>query len=110
MPPDLLSDAELVRRTSQVVAAHCRLEPLDAAQLPSLIASVATRLRTPQPQVEQEIPRPNLRSGSKAHSSAQDRRPRPVVPPLPSPALTGTNVVYLSAFIRQRIGAAKPRS
>jgi hypothetical protein len=107
MSPDPLSDAEFVRRTSQVVAARCRLEPMDAAQLPSLIASVAMCLRAREPGVEQEISPPNLRSGSKAHRRAVDKAD---VPPRPSPRLLGTNVVYLSAFVRQRIGAAKPRS
>ena len=73
MRPDLLSDAELVRQTSQLVAARCRSQPMDAAELPSLIKSVATALR-----------------------------------PQHAPASPSRNVVYLSEFIKQRKGAAKP--
>jgi predicted transcriptional regulator len=45
MSSNLLSDAELVKRTSRLVAAHCRSLRMDTNGLPHLIASVAAGLR-----------------------------------------------------------------
>ena len=103
------SDAELVRQTSQLVAAHCRSLPLDATELPGLIASVNRSLRAQNLAQEASVASPKSRSGSKARVSAAKERPRAVAAPQHAPTLSSTNVVYLSDFIRQRIGGAKPK-
>jgi hypothetical protein len=100
MSPDLLSEAELVRLTSRLVAAHCRSQPMDATDLPGLIASVSRSLRArdSSPTEKASAPSPKSRAGSKAGGRTA------VAAPQRAPTLSGTNVVHLSDFVRARFG------
>jgi hypothetical protein len=112
MPPDLLLETEVVRLTCEIVSAHCKSLPIEACDLPGLIASVGKSLSAQKPPLAQEASgaAQNPRSGSKARP-AQARKPRAVGTPqrasqlaplqaAPATQAEGTNVVYLNAFSR----------
>src|SRR4051812_27387920 len=101
MPPDLLSDAELVRPTSRLVAAHCRSQAMDVSELPGLIASVSRSLRSrhaPLAQNASALP-PKSRARSKAGHPVGKRR-KAIAAPKNPPTFPCLNVVYLTDYFR----------
>jgi hypothetical protein len=112
MQPDLPPDTEILRLTCQIVAACCQSLPIEAGELPALIASVSKSLRAQKPTLAQEASATvrNSRSGAKARPAQATKRstrgtshrasqtaPLQTTPPSRAES---TNVVYLNAFSR----------
>jgi hypothetical protein len=91
-----LSGAELVKRTSQLVAAYCETLKIDPAELPSLILYVGQVLGTPQEASKKAAP--VTLSRRSARRAGQGPRPmEPRLAQIGSPSTT-TNLVDLAAY------------
>lgn len=90
-----LSGAELVKRTSELVAAYCESLKIEPAELPGLILYVGQVLGTAREASERAAPvAPSRRTTRRTSQGPRPLEPRPV--PLGSPA--ATNLVDLAAY------------
>jgi hypothetical protein len=90
-----LSGAELVKRTSELVAAYCETLNIEPSELPSLIMYVGQVLGTPPEPSKKAAPAaPFRRTARRTSLGPRPLEPRPA--PLGSPAVT--NLVDLAAY------------
>lgn len=93
-----LSGAELVKRTSQLVAAYCKTLAIEPAELPSLILYVGEVLRTP-PKARM-MAAPAARAPSRRAAERPGRVPRAAESRFSQPGspCATTNLVDLTAY------------
>jgi hypothetical protein len=99
MSKNRVSDADLVKQTSQRVAAYCQTLAIEPADLPGLIAYVGGVLRT-----SSASPKPAVGVSQPARTREARLRAGTLPAELPAPCqqsiLVGTNLIDLDAYRR----------